>query len=309
MMTIEQIHDKAVRAAGEILTLEGDLIDVLQLVIQARVWEKLGYSSLHDYGVRALKFSDDQAYRYLKVARTALEVPQLKAAIQKGSISFSNARRIAPVITPENQAEWLGKAAHLKTRQLESEIVKVRPQQKVREGLKPVAESLTEFRAAISPQLEAKLKRVLDLESQRQKSGARWSDALEALTELYLERNDPIRRARRNAGKSVGTCPKGERPIFAAAQHQVAVKDQAQCTFITHGKRCENRRFLHTHHKIPVALGGTSSPENLTTVCSTHHKFIHSQWVAKEPNSNPPRGTKPKENQVGPRHLTWVAPG
>ena len=280
MMTIEQIHEKAVLAAKQFLSLEAGLIDVLQLVMRARVWEKMGYSSLHDYAVRALKFSDDQAYRYLSVCRKTLEIPELKLALEQGSITLSNARRIVPVITQSNKSEWLEKAAHLKTRQLEREIVKVRPEQKVREGLKPVAESVTEFRAAISPELEAKLKRVLDLQCQRQNKSATWNDALEALAELYLEKNDPVRKAQRNAGKAVATCPKGERAVSAAAQHQVATKDQVQCTFVTHGKRCENRRFLHLHHKLPVAMGGTSSPENLTTLCSVHHKFIHSEWAA-----------------------------
>ena len=65
-------------------------------------------------------------------------------------------------------------------------------------------------------------------------------------------------------------------PIPAKTKHPVALRDQCRCTFIdSQGRRCEGRRGLHIHHIRPVSCGGTNALENLTTICSVHHEFIH----------------------------------
>ncbi len=65
------------------------------------------------------------------------------------------------------------------------------------------------------------------------------------------------------------------KPIPAVVKHTVNLRDQGQCTFHVKGKRCEGRRFLHIHHRIPVAKGGKNTVENLMTLCSRHHAWAH----------------------------------
>ena len=132
MMTVREIDEKAVRVAGEFLSREAELIDVLVLVLRSRAWEKLGFGSAWEYAVRRLGFTDDLAYRYVNVAQAAIKVPELKQAIDKGDVSASNARRIARVITPQTSSEWIEKAATMSTHRLEREVVKVSPREKVR---------------------------------------------------------------------------------------------------------------------------------------------------------------------------------
>ncbi len=64
--------------------------------------------------------------------------------------------------------------------------------------------------------------------------------------------------------------------IKADIQHQIQLRDRGQCTHIKlDGSRCSNRRWLQTHHRKPVALGGTNELENLVTACSGHHAMYH----------------------------------
>jgi hypothetical protein len=57
--------------------------------------------------------------------------------------------------------------------------------------------------------------------------------------------------------------------------HQLELRDQGQCTKHTNGVRCTQRRWLHYHHIVPKHRGGADTLENLTTLCSAHHKMEH----------------------------------
>ncbi|MCM0606027.1 MAG: HNH endonuclease [Xanthomonadaceae bacterium] len=58
--------------------------------------------------------------------------------------------------------------------------------------------------------------------------------------------------------------------------HQVNLRDQRRCNFInTHNIRCNQTRWIEIHHLLPVSQGGTHALENLTTLCSSHHKLQH----------------------------------
>ena len=66
------------------------------------------------------------------------------------------------------------------------------------------------------------------------------------------------------------------RNLPAKAKHIIFSRDQGRCTFIhPEGRRCEQARWVEIHHLHPRHLGGSDEPENLTTLCSNHHKARH----------------------------------
>jgi len=74
-----------------------------------------------------------------------------------------------------------------------------------------------------------------------------------------------------------GNHPKKRGTIPAWVLHKVHERDGGQCTYRgKSGLRCTQKRYLHLHHRVPVAQGGKHHPDNLTTVCSAHHRFLHS---------------------------------
>jgi hypothetical protein len=69
---------------------------------------------------------------------------------------------------------------------------------------------------------------------------------------------------------------KGRVRLSAKTIHEVALRDQAQCTHQrADGSRCRNRRWLHIHHINEVAHGGGNELKNLATLCSGHHRMHH----------------------------------
>ncbi|MGE0634585.1 MAG: HNH endonuclease [Pseudobdellovibrionaceae bacterium] len=69
---------------------------------------------------------------------------------------------------------------------------------------------------------------------------------------------------------------KNRRPLKAAVRHSVHLKYNSQCAHTdSNGKRCSQRRHLDVHHIKQVSQGGGDKLENLTLLCSGHHKMIH----------------------------------
>src|SRR5580693_8746722 len=96
-------------------------------------------TSLFTYCTQRLGLSEDRSYTYMKVARKAIEVPILKKALEEDKLSLTNAKHLAKVITPENQVSWMEMGTTLSTRDLEKEIAKANPQEKVKEKVKPLS--------------------------------------------------------------------------------------------------------------------------------------------------------------------------
>ncbi|MGE3973742.1 MAG: HNH endonuclease [Bdellovibrionales bacterium] len=260
-----EIHQKALAVAGRFKKAESDVIEVLQQIDDGRVYLKFECKSLYDYTVNVLKLSESTAYNFITVARKAKEVPELKRAIQSGTLSVSKARKITPVLTPTNQEEWLKMAIELPQKKLEQQVATICPQESTPERVKFVSEERLNLQMGISKELHQKLKRAQELESQRQQKHASLEDTLEALLNIYLEQKDPVRKAEKLQ----------HRANFPVAR-QVILRDRGQCTHRdSMGQRCEERRWLDTHHIIPRNKGGNDALENLTTLCSGHHRLTH----------------------------------
>lgn len=64
--------------------------------------------------------------------------------------------------------------------------------------------------------------------------------------------------------------------IPAEIIHKINLRDKQQCQArMLNGRICGSSRWLDYHHKIPVHSGGVNTVENLTTLCSQHHRHLH----------------------------------
>jgi 5-methylcytosine-specific restriction endonuclease McrA len=80
---------------------------------------------------------------------------------------------------------------------------------------------------------------------------------------------------------------RNDEPLTAAQIHMVDLRDARQCTSIDrNGHRCPETRWLHYHHIVSRANGGSNEPENLTTLCSFHHDLVHQLSFAMDGQMN-----------------------
>ena len=174
---MQSLHEKALFLAQELKSKEAELLEVLIEMKQKKLFMSLGYRSVFEYVVQALKLSEAQAYYFQKVVEKSFEVPELKEAIVTGKLSLSKARRIVPVLNKDNQELWIAKATELNQKELEKAVATENPRSQVKEQFKPVGEEVLQMVIAITPEVESLLKQVKALESQRTQSAAGWNES------------------------------------------------------------------------------------------------------------------------------------
>ncbi len=263
------LHIRAVELAEQYRKLEGDLLTVLSEIDTKKVFLEMGYGSLFEYMLRALILPESTAYSIQTVIRKSKEIPALKTAVQSGELSLGKAKRIAPVLTKETADEWLEFAKTASVREIDRQIAATHPEIIV-ERITPKTATRSELKLGISIEFEAKLKRVQDLLSTQARTSISKEQALESALDLLLEKFSARRKGRVIIGREKNST------LTPGTKQFVRSRDDNQCTHINgSGERCKNQRFLEVHHKKRRAQGGDHHPNNLTTLCSAHHAWVH----------------------------------
>lgn len=206
---VHRLHERAIEFATAHRKSEAALISILQDLDSCRGYLHFGARSLYDYCERILKLSEATSYNLITVARRAKTVPALKAAVESGSISVSKAKKIAPVLTRENQEAWLALAASKSSREIERAVAKADPKAARVERLDYIDEDRIRARLDLPEALMKKLRRIQDLESQRKSTASNLVETIEAMADHYLQHRDPVQKAKRAAGRKFKKSTKG----------------------------------------------------------------------------------------------------
>jgi len=91
-------------------------------LVATRAWDRLGYVRLRDYAVERLGLSARQVQDLAHVDRELRRLPCIDAAFVAGSITWTKARLLCRVATPEDEARWLDLAQRLTARALAREV-------------------------------------------------------------------------------------------------------------------------------------------------------------------------------------------
>ena len=269
-MKTHPYHELAVTYVKDYFSLEVKLIQILKKIESERVFSLLGYPSMYSYCTESLKLSESQSYRLIGVSRSCAQVPELDTAITSGKLNPSKVKKILSVLTNENANVWIEKALTLPTAQLEKEVALENPEKAIQEKLKPVTPTKLELKLGISYELRKKLERAQQITGKKN-----IEETLEVLVEHFLERKDPVEKAKRNGHKPVAQQSLGK-VIPTSIRHQVVLRDRGKCQYrLPSGKVCQSGFFTEIHHILPFSYGGKHELSNLTTFCSAHHKIAH----------------------------------
>jgi len=176
---------------------EAELISVLQEIDGCHSYHEYQCTSLFNYAVDKLGVTRDVAYNFVNVARKAKAISALQAGIQDGSLTVSKVKKVTSVITLENQDHWIGLVKSLPKEALEKEVARVNPKVLTPERAQYVAEDRMRLELGVSEALMKKLRRVQDLLAQSQRRPVSLEETLDAMAEQFIERNDPLEKAKR----------------------------------------------------------------------------------------------------------------
>ena len=284
------LHEKALYISREHRRLEGNVIEILQQVDDSKLYKKLGFSSLFKYTVESLGFTEAVAYSFITVMRKTLQIKDLKTAIETQKLSVAKASRFSSILNIENAQELISFAQSHTTREVDFKVATLQPKSLLREHAKPISEQTVEIRFNLTKETYEKLKRAETLTSNKSQP---WGLAgtIEILIENYLERHDPVVKARRALARKKRAPITDKQKILCAnkvplstnlttsapelAQHSTSTPDYN----ITPrpSPRSKGRVRLNAHHKHRVFErdGGRCTFKDSTGKRCANEKWLH----------------------------------
>lgn len=274
------LHGRAISRARGYLTAEIDLIDILMEVDRFCLYEEFGENGLTPYCMKYLGLDQSIAGCFVRVARACDRVPELRTALVDRRITLYKARAIASVITPDNKEAWLAKAEELPKEKLEWAVAEAN------------GNKVRQIKLKLTEEQQSLFARAREIACQKLDHQPSLEETLSMALECFLDRHDPVRRAKRkhhhsNDERSREHSPLKTTKIPAQVLHAVHLRDRGQCqALLLNGKICGDKRWIQIHHIIPRSAGGMNTIENLTTLCSSHHRQWHDRTKAPTSESS-----------------------
>jgi hypothetical protein len=96
-------------------------------------------SSMHQYCLRVLRFSEDAAFKRIRAARAARKFPQIFEAIARGLVNLTAVVLLAPHLTADNVDDVLVRATHRSRGEIEILVSALAPRPDLPTRIDPVA--------------------------------------------------------------------------------------------------------------------------------------------------------------------------
>ena len=241
-----------------------------------KLFLELGFSSLFDYCVRKLGYSDGSAHRRIMGARCIRNNPELAEMFLQGKVTLCSIAIAAPILKAgkTSPAELIGKSK----REVERMVAKEIPMAPKREVIKSVVVEAPkaplfpttppvekyEIRFTISKEVYERFEEAKAKLSNSLGSSLTVEGVFSKLLESYLRLTE--RKARPSN--------KNSRYIPRSVKREVYRRDKGTCSYVSpDGTGCCERKYLHFDHIQPFALGGKTEASNLRLLCSAHNRL------------------------------------
>jgi 5-methylcytosine-specific restriction endonuclease McrA len=136
--SVGQLTDTELIEQTDALVLEERKITIqilrhLREIEVRRLFISLGFSSMYEYCLRRLKYSEGQAIRRLSSARLMTELPEIEKQIETGDLNLTNLSKIQSFVRAEKSAshslnkveklQLISDLEHKSTREVERELI------------------------------------------------------------------------------------------------------------------------------------------------------------------------------------------
>jgi len=245
----ESLHERNIQCAREEREVLTRMLHQLRETERRRLFSKYKCGSLFDYAVQHLKYSSDQAQRRIQAMRLLKDLPEVEAKISSGALNLTNLalaqklfvkqKKAGKAMLAEQKVEVLTQLEHQTTREAEKIVFSIDPE------MKPKKRELN-FDAIEDDDLRAKLLRTKGLFAHTHPNLS-LTDLLHKLCDQALEKKTSVGAPKVNSK--------------AELHRQVWRRDQGRCT------NCGSTHAVQKEHRIPKAMGGKDTLENLCLLC------------------------------------------
>ena len=250
-----QIHEDLRELRQKEKRITSEILDKLQLMEDCRGYLQMGHSSLFDYLVRGLHYSEATAYQRQACVRLTREVPEIKEKIDQGSLSLSAVTTVYRHIRKKSvkeKRETLKRIENKSTREVKKLFS---------EPISPIKIKKTEYRDKVYLRLELTHKQNQKIEKLKALKSHKHN--LESLLENLIDKE--LKTFENTQFKP--TTSKNPRQISKRLRNSVLKISNYSCQY----PGCKSNHLLQIDHIVPVRVGGDQRPSNLQVLCASHN--------------------------------------
>ena len=217
--------------------LQGAIIDHLAEIEARGLYLQRGCSSLFDYAVRELGYSDAAAGRRIGAVRLCADQPGARERLRDGSLTLSAAAELQWAFDRQRRRGSIAGTASIAPT-----------------GSAPASGAARSAPAEPAPTSAPSQTRREETD-RRNAAGTKPAAA-----------TTPTPKPRASG-----------RAIPAGVRRHVWQRDGGRCSYVDRrtGRRCNSRHLIEIDHILPYALGGGADPGNLRLLCAAHHRHRH----------------------------------
>lgn len=243
--------------AQEDRKITAKLLHHLKEVETRKLYSEAGYTSLFNYVVQELGYSDGSAARRINSARLLKDLPELEKKIKDGSLTLSNLSKAADkfrherITNKEIKKEILSVIENSSSRECDRTLLEIR----THASLPLQEERLFHFiNVSVSEETYAKLDLIKELLASKRLTK---DEMFRKIFELAIQK---IEEKRFKTKSTRETTSKNPRYITANMKKAVFLRDKS-C------RKCGSMSALEYDHIKPYALGGKTEIPNLRLLC------------------------------------------
>lgn len=120
------VHDALVRSLEVADRASAEALLWFAEVQHRHLYRARGHLSIHHYAGAELGFGARKTEQFVQLSRLVLRYRRLRASLERGRLTWTQVRTIAPVLTPASEAHWVARAEALSRRDLAREIAAAR---------------------------------------------------------------------------------------------------------------------------------------------------------------------------------------
>ena len=303
-MILTHITDQALLASTQELAQNEretltKILHHLREIERRRVYCDAGCSSLFEYAVKCLHYSEGQAGRRIQAMRLIKEIPEIEQKIESGALSLSNISQAQSffrdvsagnqgagpkIVTRETKLRVLGRLENKSSRDGQKELIQLGGNTALpRERERVLTDDKSEIKFVIDRDLREKLDEVRSLLGPDAMSMS-FAELIAKIADIGADslraRKFGKRRAQTmNARANENTADEVKSPVTPTPAPEwrppsnnpryvskdiksfVWQRDRGVC------RGCGSRRGLNFDHIVPVARGGQGTPDNLRLLC------------------------------------------
>ena len=248
------------------------------------IYRELGYSSLFDYCLRALSYSESSSGRRVAAARSLRENAELAQLFLDGKVNLCTIATAAKGLREKKTEvrEIVGKSK----REVELLVAPLVP--RIKERIRPVVLEIP--KASLETEIKREQRYTIsfsvtkEVYEQFEEVKNRLSGKLGARLSVENVFKELIHRHLNQKSRTAKNSPrKRSRYVPSKLKQEVRARDGSQCAYVSpDGVRCSERRFLQFDHIEAFGLGGETDSSNLRLLCSCHNRLHAEQTYGKE---------------------------